>query len=88
MTCCLWSNGLRTKKPPAPVQVPCQGPLAPSVTSVMSVADDKGDNQMILGAQISWHLPYSLEKPQNTSTRRSSMKAVRPVMASNGLPNL
>ena len=33
--------------PSAPVQVPSQVPLAPSVTSV---ANDKDDNEMILGA--------------------------------------
>ena len=32
--------------PPAPVRVPSQRPLA---TSVTSVANDKGDNEMILG---------------------------------------
>ena len=36
--------------PPAPVRVPIQRPLAPSVSSVESVANDKGDNEMILGA--------------------------------------
>jgi hypothetical protein len=36
--------------PPAPVQVPSQRPLALSVTSVTLVANDKGDNEMILGA--------------------------------------
>ena len=36
--------------PPPPVRVPNQRPLAPSVTSVMSVANDKDDNEMILGA--------------------------------------
>ena len=36
--------------PPAPVRVPSQRPLALSVTSVMSVANDKGDNEIILGA--------------------------------------
>ena len=35
--------------PPAPVRVPSQRPLAPSVRSVTSVANDKGDNEMILG---------------------------------------
>ena len=34
--------------PPAPVRVPSQRPLAPSVASVMSVTNDKGDNEMIL----------------------------------------
>ena len=51
---CPCSHGLRPKKlsvsvavPPAPVRVPNQRPLAPSVASV---ANDKGDNEMILGA--------------------------------------
>ena len=35
--------------PSAPVRVPGQRPLAPSVTSVTSVANDKGDNEMIPG---------------------------------------
>jgi hypothetical protein len=33
--------------PPALVRVPSQRPLAPSVTSVTSVANDKSDNEMI-----------------------------------------
>ena len=36
--------------PPAHVRVPSQRPLVPSVASVTSVANDKGDNEMILGA--------------------------------------
>ena len=36
--------------PAAPDRVPSQRPLAPNVESVTSVADDKGDNEMILGA--------------------------------------
>ena len=36
--------------PPAPGQVPSQRPFALSVASFMSVANDKGDNEMILGA--------------------------------------
>ena len=35
--------------PPAPVRVPSQRPLTPSVASVTSVANVKGDNEMILG---------------------------------------
>ena len=35
--------------PPAPVRVPSRRPLAPSVASVTSVANDKGGNEMILG---------------------------------------
>ena len=36
--------------PPAPVRVPSQRPLATSITFVTSVANDKGDNEMIPGA--------------------------------------
>ena len=35
--------------PAAPVRVPSQRPLSPSVASVTSVANDKGDNEMNLG---------------------------------------
>ena len=36
--------------PPAPVRVPSQRPLALSVASVTSIANDEGDNEMVLGA--------------------------------------
>ena len=36
--------------PPAPVRVPSQRLLAPSVASVTSITYDKGDNEMNLGA--------------------------------------
>ena len=36
--------------PAAPVQVTSQRPLAPSVASVTSVANDKGDNEITPGA--------------------------------------
>ena len=36
--------------PSAHVRVPSQRPLVPSVASFTSVANDKGDNEMILGA--------------------------------------
>ena len=36
--------------PPAPVRVSSQRPIAPSVVSVRSVANDKDDNEMTLGA--------------------------------------
>ena len=52
-----WSHRLWPKKlnasvavPAAPVRVSSQRPLAPSVASVTLVANDKGDNEMILGA--------------------------------------
>ena len=57
ISCCPRSHGLRPKKlsvsvaePPAPVRVPSQRQLARRVASVTSVANDKGDNEMILGA--------------------------------------
>ena len=52
-TCCPWNHGqnnfVSVAVPPAPVRVPSQRPLAPSVASVSSVANDKDDNEMILG---------------------------------------
>ena len=55
--CCPWSHELRPKKhsvsvamPPAPVRVSSQRPFFQSVASVTSVAIDKGDNAMIMGA--------------------------------------
>ena len=36
--------------PPASIRVPSQRPLAPSVVLVTLVANDKGDNEMIIGA--------------------------------------
>ena len=57
MKCCPWGHGLRSKKllvivavQPAPIQVPSQRPVVPSVASVTSVANDKDDDEMILGA--------------------------------------
>ena len=38
--------------PLAPVRVPSQRPLASSVTSVTSVTNDKGDNEMILSIML------------------------------------
>ena len=36
--------------PPAPIRVPSQRSFAQSVASVTSVANDKGDNEMVPGA--------------------------------------
>ena len=47
---CGQKNSVSVAVPAAPVRVPSQRPLAPSVASVTSVANDKGDNEMILGA--------------------------------------
>ena len=67
-TRCPWTHGLRPKKlpvsvvvPPAPVRLPSQRLLAPSVASVTSVANDKRDNEMILGVvQRSPALPFTI----------------------------
>ena len=89
--------GLRPKKfqtsvavPPAPVRVPSQRPLAPCVASVTSVANDKDDNEMILGAV---HRSPDIcltaeENPRKPARRPSDEEAVRPVIASNGIPFL
>ena len=58
---------------PAPLWVPSQRPLAPSVMSVTSVAN-KGDNEMILG------VVYKI-----SARRPSDVGAVR---LSNGVPFL
>jgi len=74
---------------PAPIRVPSQRPLASSVASVMSVANDKGHNWMILGTvHRSPGICLTAEgKHQNTSARRSSDEgALRSVIASNEVP--
>ena len=51
---------------PAPVRIPSQRPLAPSVTSV---ANNKGDNEMILGLRTDL-LVFALQlrkTPENLS---------------------
>ena len=55
--------------PPAPVWVPSQKPLAPSVAQVTSVANDKGNNEIILRSvhrspSIYLTAEESLEKPE------------------------
>ena len=45
-------NFVSVAVPAAPVRVPSQRPLAPSVASVTSVANDKGDNEMTLRAVL------------------------------------
>ena len=69
-----------------------RSPLAPYIASVTSVANDKGDNEMILGAVHSSPCICRTaegKKNQKTSARRPSDKgAVRPVIVSNGAPFL
>ena len=48
--------------PSAPVRIPSQRPLAPCVASVTSIANDKGDNEMILRTDL---LTFAL-KPRKT----------------------
>ena len=66
--------------PPAPVRVPSQSPPAPSVASVMSVVNDKG-NEMILGA-----VHRSPGIAEDNLSRPSGEGTMRPVIASNGVP--
>ena len=57
-------------------RVPSQRPLAPSVASVTSVTNGKGDNEMILGAvhRSPGICLTAKEKPQKTSARRPSVE--------------
>ena len=71
--------------PPAPVRVPSQRPLTPSA-SITSVANDKGDNEMILGLCTDL-LEFALQL-RKTSASRPSMKVVLPVIPSNEVPYL
>ena len=48
--CCQKKLSASVAVPPSPLRVPSQRLLAPSVTSVISVANDKSDNEMITGA--------------------------------------
>jgi hypothetical protein len=73
--CCGQKNfSLSVAVPPAPVRVPSQKPLASSVASVTSVANDKGDNEMNLGAVHSSPgiCLTAEENPQKTLARRPS----------------
>ena len=77
------SWGLRPKKfqtsvavPPAPVRVPSQRPLAPSVASVTSFTNDKDDNEMILGAV---HRSPGICLTAEENPRKPQLVAVRPV---------
>ena len=77
--------------PPAPVRVPSQRPLAPSVASVTSVANDTDDNEMILGAvhRSPGIFLTAEENPRKPQLGDSLMKALfRPLIASNGIPFL
>ena len=74
----------------ASVRVPDQRPLAPSVTSV---TNDKGDNEMILGA-VHRSPGICLTAEENSKLQKTSAKgpsdegAVQPIIASNGVPFL
>jgi hypothetical protein len=73
--------------PPAPVRVPSQRPLASSVASVTSVANDKGDNEMILVA-VHRSSGICLTAEENPREPQLEEGAVQPVNASNGVPFL
>ena len=62
--------------PPAPVRVPSQRPLVPSVASDTSVAN-KGDNEMILGAVQSPSICLTVEEnPRKPQLRDRLMKGL------------
>ena len=75
----------RVSVPAAPVRIPSQRPLPPRVASVTSVANDKGDNEMILGAV---HRSSVLQLRKTPARIPSDEGVVRPVIASKGVPFL
>jgi len=74
--------------PPAPVQVPSQRPLALNVMSVTLVINDKGDNEMLLGAvhRFPGICLTVEENPRKPQLGDRLMKGLSPVIASNGVP--
>ena len=70
--------------PSAPVRVPSQR-LASSIAPVTSVAKDKGDNEMILGAV---HRSPGICLIAEENPRKPQLGAVRPGIALNGVPFL
>ena len=73
--------------PPALVRVPSQRPLALNVASVMSVANDKGHNEITLGLCTDL-LAFTLQLRKTSARGLFGEGAVRPVIASNGVPFL
>ena len=70
-TCSPWSHGLRPKNlwasvvaPPAPVRIPSQRPLAPSVTLVTSIANDKDLDFGYTSMFMSERYPYLFQKKE------------------------
>ena len=74
---------------PAPVRVSANDHLPRVSRQSRPSANDKGDNEMIPGAlHRSPGIYFKAEKnPRVTSARRPSMKILRPVITSNGIPN-
>ena len=72
--------------PPASVQVPNQRSLAPNVTSVSLTANDIGDIDMIPGTVHRSPGIYltTEENPAKPQLVERMMKAIRPVITSNG----
>ena len=80
----VWGQKLyvRVAMPSAPIRVPIQWTLFPSVTSVTSNNNINNEIRQEC-AQISWLVSYDWGKPRKTSARSPSL---RTVIASNGVP--
>ena len=83
-SCFPLSHGLRPKRALSYCGHPTSS--SPGITSATSVANDKDDNGMILG--MCKDLLAFILQLRKTSARRLLMKAVQPVIASNGVPFL
>ena len=67
--------------PQTPVRVPSQRPLARVSRQSLLSTNDKGDNEMLCRDLLAF-----TSQLRKISTRRPSMKSVRLVIASNGVP--
>ena len=82
---CGQKNFVSLAVPPAPVRVPSQRPLAPGIRPLTSVANDKGDNEMIPGTvhRSPGIYPIAEENPGKPQLGDRLTKVVRPIIVSN-----
>ena len=75
--------------PPAPVLIPSQRPISPSVPSVTSVANDKDDNETILRT-VHRSPGICLTAKENPIKPQLGDRLIkrRPIIVSNGIPFL
>ena len=80
-----WRHGLWPKKLWTSVAVPSQRLFASSVTSVTSVANDKGDNEMIARAVHRWSPDICLTGKENPGKPQLGDRLMKGCATSHGL---